>query len=240
MPAYEDRAEGDASLSGEPFQLTPIRKVDVFRSILSQLEALANQHSAGEKIGSERELAERLSVSRVSIREALRALEGMGKVRIQPNRGVFVAEHPRYVVEVAHPTGHMDENYVRQLAQVRSAIECEVVRAVAHRADPDLDAADAALREPPTGSSRASGVNLDVRFEVALGRETGNPVLIEFQRVIHELWLQAWIQRGGGVGPRDRFHDEHLRILEALRARDAEGAVRLMALHIDPYHQKSS
>jgi GntR family transcriptional repressor for pyruvate dehydrogenase complex len=75
--------------SGErpPFEIVPIKRVDVYGSVLAQLNALISESGMkpGDRLPSERELVERLRVSRVLVREALRALEGMGKIEIRSN-----------------------------------------------------------------------------------------------------------------------------------------------------------
>jgi GntR family transcriptional repressor for pyruvate dehydrogenase complex len=216
-----------------PFRLKPIRKIEIFRSALDQLSALVEQMQPGDRLGSERELAEQLGVSRVTIREVLRTLEGMGKVDIRRNSGTFVAEPvPHTMLSVTPPT-RVDEAHVQDLSALRAGIECQVVRLVAGGAPVDLAPVETALEraEKEIAASSEQG-SLDPSFEAALGRATGNTVLVEFQRAIHELWLHAWITLGGSVADRRRFHREHKAILEALRSGRAAEAEELMREHI--------
>lgn len=217
------------------FHLEPIPKLDVFRAVLKQLEAAAESIGPGGRLGSERELAERLHVSRVSIREALRALESMGKVEIRRNSGTYVTDGPR--LPAVTPATHIDEDYIQHLSEVREAIECAVVRGVLANPDRDLsavrDALDSSGREIGRADSQGS---LDLRFESALAKLCGNPVLATFHRQAHEMWIDAWVQLGGRVGDATRFHREHEQILAAIEAGQTELAVALMANHVNPPH----
>lgn len=219
--------------SGLPFQLQPIRKIEIFRSVLDQLSALVEQMHPGDRLGSERELAEQLGVSRVTIREVLRTLEGMGKVDIRRNSGTFVTTPaPRTLLSITPPP-QVDEAYVKHLSELRVGIECQVITLLADNLPLDLTDAEAALDQAErqiTGSARQG--SLDPSFEAALARATGNPVLIEFQQAIHELWLHAWITLGGSIANRRHLHSEHLAILDALKGGRVPEAERLMRQHI--------
>ncbi len=219
-----------------PFGLEPIRKIDVFRSVLAQLQGVVEQMQPGERLGSERELAERLAVSRVSVREALRALESMGKVEIRRNSGTYVAPRQTGQRLVLDEPTEVDADYISHLSEAREALECAVLRGVAANKDADLSEARAALDAAGAelaGQATPPG-SLDLRFENALARACGNPVLAGLQRVLHEMWIDAWVRLGGAVADAPRLHDEHQRILVALEAGDADGAVRMMAEHVNP------
>jgi GntR family transcriptional repressor for pyruvate dehydrogenase complex len=229
----EERVAKDDNL---PFGLDPIRKIDVFRAVLGQLQDVVARMQPGERLGSERELAERLNVSRVSVREALRALESMGKVEIRRNSGTFIAERQLGQPLLIDAPAEVDAGYIHQLSAAREALECAIVRAVTSHPDGDLSEARAVLdtagREL-AGKATAPG-SLDLRFENALSRVCGNPVLAGLQRAVHEMWIDAWVRLGGAVADAPRLHDEHQRILAAMEAGDADTAARLMAEHVNP------
>lgn len=119
---------------------------------------------------------------------------------------------------------------MRQLIDVRAAIETRVVDVVGRQAGADLDRAGRELRDART-MGRGS---LDLRFEAALGREAGNPLPAHLQTVVHELWVRSWLDLGGAVGDRAALHQEHVTIPDALRRGDSARAVDLMARHVDP------
>ncbi|MCW2900080.1 MAG: lutR 2 [Streptosporangiaceae bacterium] len=225
-----------------PFGLDPIRKIDVFRAVLGQLQDAVARMQPGERLGSERELAERLNVSRVSVREALRALESMGKVEIRRNSGTFVAQRQLGQPLLIDTPADVDAYYIKQIGAAREALEVAIVRAVLDNPDGDLSGARAVLGTAGTelaGKAPAPG-SLDLRFENALARACGNPVLAGLQRAVHEMWIDAWVRLGGAVADAPRLHNEHLRILAAMEARDADTAARLMAEHVNPVARRYS
>lgn len=221
----------------EPFEIVPIKRVDVYESVLAQLNALISESGMepGERLPPERELVERLGVSRVSVREALRALESMGKIEIRPNAGSFLV----------HPNGNafasqmksvlpVDRAFLEHLVDVRAAVEDKVVALVAGLPGADLSAVRGVLERAEADLSETGEPgSMDLRFEAALAREANNPLLAEMQRSVHQLWVEAWSECRIAPGDWRRFHAEHLGILEALEREDAELARRLMADHVD-------
>ncbi len=219
----------------EPFRIVPIQRVDVYESVLAQLGTLISEMEPGDRLPPERELVEQLNVSRVSVREALRALESMGKIEIRRNAGSFVV----------HPNGNafarqmkallpVDKSFLEHLVDVRAAVEDKVISLVAARPGVDLSSVRASIeRSEADLSDNGEPGSLDLRFEAALAREAGNPLLAEMQRSVHQLWIEAWSECGIAPGDWRQFHAEHLTIFDALKKEDKDLARRLMAEHVD-------
>ena len=218
----------------QPFEIVPIKRVDVYESVLAQLNALITESGMepGDRLPPERELVEKLGVSRVSVREALRALESMGKIEIRPNAGSFLV-HPNgnALVNQLRAVAPVDRAFLGHLIEVRAAVEDRVVALVARRPAADLSAVRDVL-ERSEADLRESG-SLDLSFEAALAREAGNPLLAEMQRSVHHLWVEAWSECRIAPGDWRQFYVEHHAILEALERGDGEEARRLMAEHVD-------
>jgi len=117
---------------------------------------------------------------------------------------------------------------------VRAAIEDKVITLVAERTDADLsDINDLLHREEAELDNRVEVGSLDLRFEAALAKESGNPLLQELQRSVHRLWVEAWSECGITPGDRRRLHAEHRAVYEALTRGDGDLARQLMAEHVD-------
>lgn len=218
-----------------PFQILPIRQVQVYREVFRQLDGLASSLRPGDRLGSERELAERLNVSRVSVREALRALEGMGKVEVRRNAGTYVVDPAgRFDIDQIRAGLPADTAYLGWLSQLRSAIEVKVVEIVGRRRA-DLapvrrllqQAADELDRDPAEDPAQ------DLRFEALLAQLVENPLLQRAQRMVHRLWVTGWSDAGLSPGDRHDFHREHEAILAALESGQVPLASRLMRDHVD-------
>ena len=159
----------------------------------------------------------------------------MGKIEIRRNTGSFVMNPNGSAfasqLKATHP---VDRAFLDYLVDVRAAVEDKVVELVGKRADADLSAVRAVLEraEAERGESAEQG-SLDLRFEAALAREAGNPLLAEMHRSVHHLWVEAWSECRITPGDWRRFHAEHLAILDALERGDGEVARRLTTEHVD-------
>jgi GntR family transcriptional repressor for pyruvate dehydrogenase complex len=218
-----------------PFEIIPIRQVDVYREVLRQLDGLVGSLRPGDRLGSERELAERLNVSRVSVREALRALESMGRVEVRRNAGTYVLDPDGGLPGDALRRGlEVDTRYLQWLSELRSAIETKIVELVARRRA-DLGPVRALVRQAGDELAERPGQDgmMDMRFEVLLAQAAGNELLTRMQRMVHRLWVAGWAEAGLSPGDRHAFHAEHEAILAALEAGDGARAVELMHDHVD-------
>lgn len=164
-------------------------------------------------------LAERYGVSRVPLREALKALEAEGQVVYHPNRGFFVAE-----LSLAD---------LSEVYRLRSILEAEAIRAgVPRMTDADVAAvADlAAAVDDPTGDVIAIAA-ANRRFHFAIFESAGMPRLT---RLLVQLWEATDAYRALYFAQQDnRAHvsGEHRRIVAALRRRSADDVVALHDAH---------
>lgn len=220
----------------EPFRIRPIRQVDVYREVLGQLERLVGSLRPGDRIGSERELAEQLQVSRVSVREALRTLEAMGRVEIRRNAGCFVVDPEGTLSPEGLRAGMaVDADFLQWLSELRAALDAKAVELAARRSDLDLGPLRQILDQTASelARSKRADTTIDMRFEAALARMAGNPLLVRLQATVHRLWAEAWSEAGLAAGDRRDFHRAHEEILAALERGEGERAVRLMNEHVD-------
>lgn len=218
------------------FRLLPIKQVHVYREVFAQLDQMVASLRPGDRLWSERELAERLAVSRVSVREALRALESMGKIEIRRNAGAFVLDPDGTLpAELLLRGMTPDARSLQWLTDLRAAIETRVVAVLASHPYPDLSAAveflDRAAEELAEQDTEQGSI--DLRFEAILARAASNPMLERTQKWVHQAWVRAWSEFGRAPGDRRSLHDEHRAILAALTAGDGPLAARRMEAHVD-------
>ncbi len=166
-------------------------------------------------------LADKLGVSRVPIREALRILEGEGQVSHAPHRGYFVAE--------------LSIEELLEIQRLRALLEPEAVtKAIPALTDDDVRTMAAAYAEMEAAAARQDigGVNVaHTRFHFALLGACGMPRLI---RILRQLWAMADPYRAiyhGNEPSRQRAQSEHAQILEATRQRDVVRLLVLLAEH---------
>lgn len=216
------------------FTILPIPHVDIYSAVLRQLTLFVESLAAGDRLPPERELAERFAVSRMSLREALRSLESMGRIEIRRNSGSYVLDpHANPMTTHLRRAAPLAPENLSELVQARAAVEDRVVTLLDDVRD--FSPIRARLRETERELADAGGEggSVDVRFEAALAKLAGNRLLIEMQRSLHELWVEAWGSRGHAPGDANTLHAEHVAILAALEAGDGALARRLMEHHVD-------
>src|ERR1700704_4487326 len=107
------------------FRLVPIRHVDIYRAVLAQIESFITENNLqpGDRLPSDRMLADRLGVSRASVRQAIKVLEGFGRIESQHGSGTYVRA-PSYTAAIADLTRGMpfDASLGHQLIPVHTAI----------------------------------------------------------------------------------------------------------------------
>lgn len=232
------RASGRDAAGG---RLVPIQRLDVFREVLARIEEhiTSNDLQAGDRLPSDRELAASLEVSRPLVRQAIKALESLGRVSAQQGSGTYVqdasASHRVAARELTRGLA-FDRHLLQQVLPARVAIDLEVLRAAFARRTPEtlaalrhaLDERERHLAE----DSRESSASLDLGFEAALGRVCGNEVLRRLQALAHDVWLQAQIAVGVAPDDPSALHREHREVLEALERGDLAAAERRLREHL--------
>lgn len=226
--------------SDRAFRIVSLRQVDVFTAVREELTQLIEHggYEPGDRLPSERVLAERLQVSRNMIREAIKVLQATGKVEIVHGSGTFVRSPVHDpLIEALRLGRDLDETFLLHLIDVRIGLEVEVIRLAISRADEvDIAAVGEALErlevehlpDPEVGS-------LNPSFEAALGKTTHNPLLMRLQAAVHELWIEAWSGLRVAPGTKHGLHEEHVAMYDTLVRRDAELATSMMRWHIERF-----
>jgi DNA-binding GntR family transcriptional regulator len=215
-----------ASLQSDSLEPLSERKTLVEQVVDRIVEAAARgTFLPGDRV-VEAELARRLQVSRVPVREALRLLESQGIVENTPYRGMRL----------------MDVSVVRleKVLKVRLVLEqlaAEDARLAAQKNPSILDplARTRGLMEVAAQrGDRYELARLDTVFHRQLCGLTGNEVLL---RTWEPLSLQLTIIFGLSAMQKDLgpIADEHTEIIEALRSRSAKTVATLMREHIVDY-----
>ncbi|MFJ8693413.1 FadR/GntR family transcriptional regulator [Streptomyces roseolilacinus] len=203
------------------------------RSALSDqvIAQLRNQITSGEwpvgsRIPTEPELVEQLGVARNTVREAVRALAHNGLLDIRQGSGT-------YVVATSELAGVMHRRFAdadpRHVAELRSTLESSAARlAAGRRTERDLRQMEALLarREEAWGTGDADlFVAADATFHLAVVAASHNDVLTELYADLGHL-MRAWLRDDVGQELRPEHHMDHGRLVEAIRAGDAEAAAQ--------------
>lgn len=215
----------------------PVRRSRLYEDIVRQIQDLiAAEHlQPGNRLPGERELADLLSVSRASVREALRVLDYIGVVEVRSGEGTFVATTPPTPLDASVYSLLSERTFLTDLVEARRIVEEGIGHLAARRATrEDLEALDAFLsqreRELAAGKHDLAS---DVAFHALLAESTGNPVLVSLMRHLNELWLQAREKTGRKPTSPHKAHQFHRQILAAVRRRQPASARRLLRRHLE-------
>jgi DNA-binding FadR family transcriptional regulator len=190
------------------------------------------EFAVGERLPSERELALAFGVSRPTVREAVFALELDGLVEVRKGVGVFaIAKSPRGGEAAVTDIGPFE------LLEARRSFEGEACAIAASRIrDNDVAELEALLQEMDFSGDILAAEDADRRFHIKIAEITGNSAI---HAVVEMLWeardrspqyrFLTDKAHEARVFPRD---DEHAKILDALRSRDAAKARAAMRSHI--------
>jgi len=185
----------------------------------------------GSRLPGEREMAERLGVSRVTVREAEIALQARGLIRIKTGSGVYVCEPS------AEESDELPTVSAFEVTEARSLFESEAAALAAPIiADADLDKLDDLLAVmAEDGPDDALSTAADREFHMTIAAASGNRAIIH---VVKTLWrLRTEIPEVNHTHAAVCHQDgatrqnEHAAIVAALRQRDAKGARQAMRLH---------
>lgn len=188
----------------------------------------------GDKLPSERDLAQRLDVSRPSLREALRALQILGVLEIRHGGGVFVTALDADLLSPLDLFVALDARNMAELFDARIEYEPLVARLAAGRMDAagiqrlgELVAAQLADPEDPELFH-----DTDVEFHKSILEASGNLFLSRFGKLLQVLGDQGRKAFQRRTAVRLRSIEDHRAILRAFEARDPEAAERAMRDHM--------
>ncbi|AGA69783.1 transcriptional regulator [Desulfitobacterium dichloroeliminans LMG P-21439] len=227
--------------------LKPIKTRKIYEEIVEQIRDLVSRGDLkpGDRLPSERDLVERLQVSRASIREALSALELMGLLEVRSGEGTFVRKlRSESVVAPLAWMLTMEKVTVIELLEIRKILEVQAVGIAAERAEEkDINDLSAALDDLRADlSSPTSDGSADHRFHYAITRATKNNIMIRLMDTISDLMKYVLkTSRSklyeGKYTPALLFQ-EHKKIYDAIVDKDAQGAKDLMLAHLSGVEQE--
>lgn len=214
--------------------LREIKKIIVHDAIIESVTDYIRSSglAVGERIPSERNLAETLKVSRSSVRGALKALESGGILEIRHGGGAYLRSLSS-AVYYQYTSDHRENlRLLRDLVQARQAIEEWTVAEAAKRISGE-DAKALAARErrhlkaleSPMAGETADCALPNMDLEVAITRLVGNVVLLDMHEKLEKMWKQAYRNLQMGAFPPRMRYEHHMAIIKALEKHD-EGAAR--------------
>lgn len=221
--------------------MIPIHKTDIYREVITRINQIIDEGSLrpGDRLPSERVLAEQLGVSRTSVRQGIKVLESIGRLETRVGSGTFICQDQ--VPQISIQDIDINRKGLSDLIAARIGIETTVLRVffATARSEENMLALESIHREAEKARdaekhSRNSdkGFRYNFRFEEAIAAMTENKILILQQQQIHALWAYMW----GRLGflPRNTHGlAQHAAILSAIQENECELACINMRRHVE-------
>ena len=217
-----------------------IKKIIVHDAIIESVTEYIRSSglAIGERIPSERSLAEMLKVSRSSVRGALKALESEGILEIRHGGGAYLRSLSSSVF-YQYTSDHRENlHLLRDLVQARQAIEEWAVAEAASRitkeeakALADRERRQRKELENPVPGKVPEFTLPNMDMEVAITRIVGNAVLLDMHEKIEKMWKQAYKNLEMTAFPVKIRYEHHMAVIKALEKGNAEAARAAIGIH---------
>jgi len=195
------------------------------------------EYAPGDRLPSERQLAEQLQVGRTSVREAIRRLEAIGLVESRHGIGTFVKD-PRAQLIRSSLAPHLitDVRTQQEIFELRMIMEVEAAaRAAVSASRDDIETMRRRMEEVETAIARLdmqSMIIADVEFHRQLFIATGNETLLGLMDSIIDLLRDVRRDGFNDVTLHPEIIAGHRDILRAVEARRPEAARKAMRKHL--------
>jgi GntR family transcriptional repressor for pyruvate dehydrogenase complex len=218
-----------------------VRRHKVYEAVAEQIERLIlRKLKPGDKLPSERELAETLHVSRGSIRDAIRSLELIGMVEPRQGAGTIVREPTAdlLISPFAEVLRHR-QALVGELLDFRKMVEPPLAaRAAAHVSKDEILAMEDILRRQEAKlNAGEDAIAEDAEFHYSIALASGNSVMLKVLDLLMDLLRDTRHRALQVVGRPQKSIAGHRRILAAIKRHDAEAASAAMCRHIEDIEQ---
>jgi DNA-binding FadR family transcriptional regulator len=221
---------------------SPYRSKRAFEDVEEQIRQaiLSGRLREGERLPSERALAEQFEAGRLTIREALRTLETKGFLKIKKGSvgGAYVEVGNRQNL-----AGIIIDNLTlggltgRQLTEARVALESGIVKAVIKRANrSDMSRIGEDLDESGNMSTQddpRAVISKMISFHLLLGDASHNPTFIIFIRALMEWAKRKLVSYIPSHNHIQYSYEAHMGIFNAVKKKDVALAQRLMKTHVE-------
>jgi len=216
-------------------EITPVR---LYESVIEQIMNLIknNKLKPGDKLPPERELAEKLSISRGSLREAFRVLESRGLIKSKAGGG-------RYIREI-RKNGHksteniilsLEKSSILELLEAREIFEVKIAKIAAQRATTeDIELIEKALNKMNEEEELKYGkeTESDTEFHLAIASASHNFVFVNIIKLHLDLLKDTREKTQQIPGRREERWREHQAILQAIKEHDSKKAGEAMLKHL--------
>lgn len=224
-----------------PFKIVGVRRKRVHEPVADQIRQAIFRGliATGHKLPPEREMAEQFQTSRVTLREALRALEKEGLITIKRGAGggAFVADFNQALSALADSLNtvvKLGSAKSANLTEMRCILEPDITRLATLRATPEdvkaIEAVVLAQEEELKGGELSR--KLDMDFHRLVAEAAHNPVMNIVVNAVNEAIRDSILRSKRTNEMRQRVVNYHRNIFEAIRSGNSDLARQVMSEHV--------
>lgn len=225
-----------------PFR--PVQSEKLSTAVVRQIEQLILRGilRPGERLPAERELAERLHVSRPSLRDAISALQDQGLLTSRAGAGVYVADvlGSAFAPALVQLFARHDDAVFDYLSFRRDMEGLAAERAARLASDTDLRVVQTVFEKMEAAHTKRNPedeARLDAQFHMAIIDASHNVVMLHMMRSMYDLLREGVFYNRQIMfkqrATRQTLLDQHRMINDSLQARDAKGARSAVEAHLD-------
>jgi len=195
----------------------------------------SGQAKPGERLPTEKDLTEKLGVSRTCVREAFKSLEMLQLIKVRPKVGAVVLEpSPAALINAEHLSTSVYLQHTDVLVEFRKILELGLAALAAEKStDEDLALIRKALAdyEHAVSTDRIAH-HADVAFHKAIADATKNPIATLVLQTISDALMERSRQMNEVPGVLEEGLREHRKIYQAIKEHNPEKARQAMRLHM--------
>lgn len=193
---------------------------------------------SGDQLPTESSLAEKLGISKTTVREALKALENVGIIESRHGVGNFIKKFSYDAILENLPYSlETDVHSLREIVEIRACLEGHfIVRDMERFNDQDIEDLWSIYRDLARATSQdrlKDAIDVHSSFHRALYRHSGNRLLIKLIGIFSTLQRNLALVNQYRMTDPDGFLQQHRDIIEAIEEKDAEMARRAMGCHFN-------
>ena len=219
--------------------MTPINKIakqKISEQVLEQMQGniMSGEWPPGTKIPGEMELVSLFGVSRISVRQAIHQLVGMGILTIKRGEGTFVTDAiPIQYFNVLIPYLMIEKPNIVDVFEYRCILEAKAAALAAERAtNEDIEMLEDTLKQLyKCKGDYESYIKCDLLFHTIIASATKNAVIVKITSILYDIVKSTMREAVEFVGA-EKGNYYHSNLLEAIKKRDPVMAEEFMTKHV--------
>ncbi|MEG6616066.1 FadR/GntR family transcriptional regulator [Peptococcaceae bacterium 1198_IL3148] len=222
-------------------EFRPIRTKKIYEEIIEQIKTMIAEGKLrpGDKLISEREMAEKMQVGRSAVREAFRALEAMKIIKIKPGEGTYIREaSSEHIIEALSLVLSAEQDTAKELMELRIILEVQSAGLAAkRRKESDLAVMKRALHQMELDVKNGEyGEKADFAFHYAIAKATKNTMVLRLMANISDTMSNvmhtARVELFRDPSRPQQLLDEHWSIYQAIADSNQQLAQKSMYDHL--------